>query len=90
MPIESPKNPFVNQVAQIQVQALDNGFIVQAVNIDGKNKSVRLVAMSIPELRERIHDVAEVLFEIVEQEEKPADGPAGAKDTPGTETNPAK
>ena len=90
MPIESPKNPFVNQVAQIQVQALDNGFIVQAVNIDGKNKSVRLVAMSIPELRERIHDVAEVLFEIVEQEEKPTDGPAGAKDTPGAETSPAK
>jgi hypothetical protein len=49
-------------IAQIQIQPVDNGFVVQAVNIDGDNYSRKLVAQDVEGLRKAIHEIADVLY----------------------------
>jgi hypothetical protein len=79
---EDTTNPFANQVAQIQIQSVDNGFLVQAVNIDGKNKTVRKVALTVAELRKCIAEVGELLFEPPTEPETPS-GPTGQESPAG-------
>ena len=81
-------NPFANQVTQIQIQAVDNVFLVQAVNIDGKNKSARRVSHTVEELRQTIADLATILYvQAPVAEPAPAatpSGPTGPQSPAGT------
>jgi len=49
-------------IATIQLQKVDNGFLLQGVNVDGAGKSVRMVAMSREDLVKAIGLIAEDVF----------------------------
>jgi hypothetical protein len=49
-------------ITQIQIQSVDNGFVIQAVNIDGENFSRKLVAADVQSLRKAIHEIADQLY----------------------------
>jgi hypothetical protein len=63
-------------IAQIQIQPVDNGFVVQAVNIDGENFSRKLVAVDKESLRLAIHELADQLYVARPKKEKPPTEPA--------------
>jgi hypothetical protein len=79
---DKPTNQFLNQVVQIQIQPVDNGFLVQAVNIDGKNKSIRKVATDVEGLRKQVAEIAEELYETPAEPEA-ASGPTGQESPTG-------
>jgi hypothetical protein len=58
-------------IAQIQIQPVDNGFVVQAVNIDGENYSRKLVAQDEEGLRVAVHEIADQLYKPHEAKVKP-------------------
>jgi hypothetical protein len=49
-------------IAQIQIQPVDNGFVVQAVNIDGDKLNRKLVASDVEGLRKAVHEIADQLY----------------------------
>lgn len=49
-------------ICQIQIQPVDNGFVVQAVNIDGENYSRKLVAADVETLRKELHEVVNQVY----------------------------
>jgi hypothetical protein len=51
-----------DKICQIQIQPVDNGFVVQAVNIDGDNYSRKLVAPDEESLRKAVHEVVDQLY----------------------------
>jgi hypothetical protein len=50
---------------QIQITPVDDGFVIQAGAIDGKRKSVKLVADSVTVVRAKMHKIVDQLFEPV-------------------------
>jgi hypothetical protein len=57
-------------IAQIQIQPVDNGFVVQAVNIDGESFSRKLVAADEEGLRAAVREIADQLYVPREKEAK--------------------
>jgi hypothetical protein len=55
-------SPYANQVVQIQIQPVDNGFVMQVANIDGKGKGLRRIALDTEAIRKELVDVAALLF----------------------------
>jgi hypothetical protein len=62
----------MSNIAQIQIQPVDNGFVVQAVNLDGENYSRRFIAKDESELRTLIKEVADQLYVPRPKKDKPA------------------
>lgn len=50
------------QVVQIQVQPLENGFVVQAVNLDGERLHKRLIATSREDAVVKVKQLADLLY----------------------------
>jgi hypothetical protein len=47
---------------QITVQPVENGFVIQAVNVDGNQSERRLIATDIEDVRKRVHEIADVIY----------------------------
>jgi hypothetical protein len=58
-------------IAQIQIQPVDNGFVVQAVNIDGDKLNRKLVAQDVEGLRKAIHEIADQLYTLKDTPTEP-------------------
>lgn len=52
---------------QIVIVRVDNGFILHAAGIDGDKLQKRLIANDIKSVRERLHEIAEILYELPEK-----------------------
>jgi len=50
-------------VVQIQIQPVENGFVAQAVNVDGESLSRRFIATDLADLRKKVKELADVLYE---------------------------
>lgn len=73
-------SPYANQVVQIQIQPVDNGFVMQVANVDGKGKGLRRIALDVDGIRKELVDAAALLFA---EPDKPSgspgqESPAGA------------
>ena len=55
-------SPYANQVVQIQIQPVDNGFVIQVANIDGKGKGLRRIALDVDGIRKELKDASDLLF----------------------------
>lgn len=75
---EEITNPYANQVVQIQIQPVDNGFVMQVANIDGKNKGLRLIAATLDELKKQVVEVSKKLYSGIEIGSSGPETPAGA------------
>ncbi len=62
-------------VIQIQIQPVENGFVVQAVNVDGGNLSRRFVATTREDLVAQVKTLADVLYTAKETSAKPTPTP---------------
>jgi hypothetical protein len=77
------------QPVQLQVQPVDNGFLIVVQNVDGKNKMIRQVATDMDSLREQFKAIADLLFVVEEKPEEKPGGTAGTQSTAGTQESPA-
>jgi hypothetical protein len=50
---------------QIIIQPVENGFVIQALNVDGTQSERRLIATKIQEVRRHIHKLADALYESI-------------------------
>jgi hypothetical protein len=48
---------------QITVQPVENGFVIQALNINGTQSEKRLIANDIKEIRKQVRELADILYE---------------------------
>jgi hypothetical protein len=76
-------------VCQIQIQPVDNGFVVQAINLDIAGRKTRQIATTIEDLRDKLVKIIETLYEPVPTPAPPtakaedkSGGPTGTKSTP--------
>ncbi len=67
------------QTAQIQIQPVENGYIMQVINLDGERLTKRSVASSIEDMRKQVHAFVDQLFVAVPKEEVKT--PAATKKT---------
>jgi hypothetical protein len=73
-------------VCQIQIQPVDNGFVVQAMGLDAAGRKARFVALDLDNLRNQLKDLIATLYEPVPEKAPPTaeakaapGGPAGAQ-----------
>jgi hypothetical protein len=82
---EPEKKPL--QVCQIQIQPWEDGYTIQAVNLDGAGRNTRRVATSIPELREKLKQIVETVYEPLPEKAPPTAEPKPAPGGPtGTQS----
>jgi hypothetical protein len=67
------------QTAQIQIQPVENGYIMQAVNLDGERLNKRHVASTRDEMVKQVKAYADELFVPVKTEAKAPAAPAAKK-----------
>ncbi len=54
-------------ITQIQIAPVDNGFVIQAVSIDGDKVNKKLVTTSVEDTRKVLHDLADQFHVVVEK-----------------------
>jgi len=75
------------QPVQIQITRVDNGFIIQAMSVDGKTKNLRQVAADEADLKKQLHVIIDALYVQLADpppQTAPPSGPTGPQSPTGT------
>lgn len=67
---QNPAQPL--QPARIQVTKVDDGFVIEGQTLDGHRKTARRVATSLDEMRTKVQDLVNQLFEPIPASEPTA------------------